>query len=81
MLDGISLKIEEMAKENGGSYMEAVLDFQEQHEIPDVEDITENLHKNIIEKLKEEIIRKNFLGKDSKFYQESKAIPSEFFED
>lgn len=76
MLDGLSLIIENMAQANGGSYIDAVLEYQELNEIPDVEDITESLHPHILEKLKTEFKQKNYfpgLKKDN-------GIPAQFFE-
>lgn len=81
MLEGISKIIEEMAAENGGSYMEAILDFQEQNNIPDVEDITDGLNDIIKEKISVEMIRKNYFPKGNPIRERFNSIPLTFFEE
>lgn len=61
MLDNVSLKIEQLAHENGGSYIDAMTHFAKEFEIPDFEDILEVLNPNVVAKLRQEFIDKNFI--------------------
>lgn len=62
MLDSINLEIEQLAQKNNGSYIEAIVEFQELKNIIDIEDIVEMLHFNIREKLKNEFIKKKYFS-------------------
>lgn len=61
MIDNVSLKIEQLAHANGGSYIEAITTFAKEFEIPDFEDIIEVLNKNVVDKVKQEFIDRNFI--------------------
>lgn len=76
MLDALSMEIERSAKEKG-SYIDAILEFQKSKDIDDVEDIVDILHPIVVEKIKIEFIKKNFLP-DQKI---DNSISSEFFGD
>lgn len=59
MLDNLSKEIELRALQEG-SYIEAIKDYCELHEILDFEDVTEQLHPNVIDKIKAEFIDKHY---------------------
>lgn len=60
MLDQTSLKIEELAKREG-SYIDACCIFAEQLNFTDFEDLIEILHPQLVKKIKQEFIEKNYI--------------------
>jgi hypothetical protein len=75
MLDALSVEIEQLAKENG-SYIDAVLYFQAARKINDVEDIIEILHPIVVQRIKDEFIKKNFI----RGIKVENPIPESFFD-
>jgi hypothetical protein len=65
MLDQLSLTIEQLASETGGSYIDAIVEFAHRNHIQEFEEIVALLHPTLYEKLKVEFIEKNFF-KDNK---------------
>jgi hypothetical protein len=60
MIDNVSLQIETLAAKCG-SYKEAFLDFAEKSEILDCEDLLESLNSNLVAKIRQEFIDKNYI--------------------
>jgi hypothetical protein len=58
-IDALSLEIERRATKVG--FIEAIIDFCEEKEILEYEDILEHLHPITKEKIKQEFIDKNFI--------------------
>lgn len=59
-MNNITLKIEMMAK-NTNSYIIAVLDFCEENQIAEYEDILEVLDPILVSKIRQEFIDKNYV--------------------
>lgn len=60
MIDNVSLQIEESAYKHN-SYITAIIEFCEQNDIYDYEDLLEVLDKSIIPKIKQEFIDKKYI--------------------
>lgn len=73
-MNAVSIEIEKRALQTN-SYIEAVVDYCEDKQIGDIEDVVEILHPNIIEKIRVEAIKKNYF-RDKK----SENINDIFFE-
>ena len=58
-IDSLSLEIEKKAQRVG--YIEAILEFCDEKELEDYEDIVEQLHPILKEKVKQEFIEKNYI--------------------
>lgn len=74
MLDPTSLRIEEMAASTG-SYIDACCDFAERFGFNDFEDLIDVLHPNLVQKIRQEFIDKNFIPQ-----LKNKNSLTEFFE-
>ena len=59
-VNSLDLDIEILAQKRG-SYMDAILEFAENKGILDYEDIIDSLHPQIVEKVKVEAIKKNYV--------------------
>ena len=64
MIDNASLQIEELNLLRG-SYIEAIIEFQQKHEIPDIEDLWDIINPILKAKITQEFIDKNHFAKDS----------------
>ncbi len=60
-IDSVSLEIEKKASKVG--YIEAMIEFCEEKQIDEYEDVLEHLHPIVKEKIKQEFIQKNYLPK------------------
>ncbi len=60
MIDNTTLQIEEL-KLLRGSYKEAVIEFCGKHDIYDYEDLIEALSPILVDKIKQEYIRDNYI--------------------
>lgn len=60
MIDNVSLQIENIAAKCG-SYKEAFLEFTEKNEIFDYEDLLKSLSNNLVLKIRQEFIDKNYI--------------------
>lgn len=58
-IDALNMEIERRFQETG-SYIEAITDFAEENGVADIEDIVDELHAVIIEKVKAEFIERNY---------------------
>jgi len=59
MVDNVTIQIEVMAAKCG-SFKEAFLDFAEMNEIYDYEDLLATISPNLLQKIKNEFIEKNY---------------------
>jgi len=59
-MDSITTEIERKVATKKCSYIEAVLEFAEENEIADIEDLVEQLHPNIVDKLKTDFVKKKY---------------------
>lgn len=73
-LDTLSLEIEKKAARVG--YIEAMIEFCEEKEIEEYEDVLEHLHPIVKEKIKQEFIQKNFIPR-----LKTSALLDNFFKD
>lgn len=62
MADNVSMRIEEL-KLKSGSYIEAVMEFCEQNNIYDFEDLIEILNPITVNNIRQEFIDRNFIPK------------------
>ena len=60
MIDQFSQTIELLASENGGSYIEALIDFAHKNHIEEFEELVDLLHPIVKDKVKTEFISKNY---------------------
>jgi len=70
MIDNASLQIEEL-KVLRGSYIDAILEFQQKHEIPDIEDLLDIINPILYAKIAQEFKDKKHFAKDSPHYKQN----------